>query len=139
MRKGFVMHITRWIVAVVALAGLAAAGCWYHQPNLDEWYGKTSVGMSKDEIIKVLGQPSVVLGNELFYLYDDPEAPARFRFVLNEKEFVVEKYVETKKELAKKAEETMGVVPPVERLPGEEGRVYPGGPLPRFEKKPPQS
>ncbi|MCX5671692.1 MAG: hypothetical protein NTU94_10280 [Planctomycetota bacterium] len=130
------MHITRWIVAVVALAGLVAAGCWYQQPKLDEMYGKTSVGMSRDDVIKVLGQPSGVLGNELFYLYDDPEAPARFRFVLNEKGFVVEKYLETKKELAKKAEETMGVVPPVERLPGEEGRTYPGGPLPRFETKP---
>jgi len=130
------MHITRCVVAAVALAGLVAAGCWYQRPKLDEMYGRTSVGMSREEVAKVLGQPSEVLGNELFYLYDDPDVPARFRFVLNEKGLVVEKYFETKQELAKKAEETMGAVPPVERLPGEEGRTYPGGPLPRFETKP---
>lgn len=130
------MHINRWIVALAAIAGLMAAGCWYQRPDFDKMYGQTAVGMSKDEIVKVLGEPYAVVGNELFYIYDDPENPVRFRYILNEKALVVEKYFETKKELAKKAEETMGQVPPVETLPGEETRTYPGGPLPRFETKP---
>jgi hypothetical protein len=148
------MRANRYVLAVLAAASLAATGCWYQRPELDDMYADVEIGMSKAEVIEALGQPTAVLGdtgagdapgavapedaNEMFYLYDDPLEPVRFRFVLNDKGVVIEKYYETKKELAKRAEETKGQVPPVEPLPGEEepGRRYPGGALKRFETIP---
>jgi hypothetical protein len=129
------MRIHRYVVAVLAIGTLVAAGCWYQQPRTDEMYAKVTIGMSKDEVVQVLGQPTAILGNDLFYIYDDPDEPVRLRFVLSDKGFVTEKYVETKKDLAKRAEETEGKVPPTQPLQGEEKRSYPGGPLDRFGKK----
>ena len=128
-----------WCVLVaLAFGSLLVAGCWYKRPELEEMYADVGVGVSKDEVVEVLGQPTAIIESEMFYLYDDPVDPVRFRFVLDDKGMVVEKYYETKKDLAKKAEETKGEIPPVERLPGEEepGRPYPGGPLKRFETIP---
>jgi hypothetical protein len=129
------MRGNRWLVAAAAI-GLLAAGCWYQQPNLERRFSEASVGMNKEELAKTLGQPSVVLGNEVLYNYDDPEKPARFRFVFNDQGIIVEKYFEPKLDLARKAAEQRAALPPVERMPEEPGRVYPGGPLPRFETKP---
>jgi hypothetical protein len=148
------MRANPYVLAALAAWSLAATGCWYQRPDLEDTYADIEVGMSKDDVIERLGQPTAVLGdtgpgdasgapapedaNEMFYLYDDPLEPVRFRFVLNDKGFVIEKYYETKKELAKRAEETKGKVPPIERLPGEKEpeRRYPGGPLKRFETIP---
>ncbi|HUU11448.1 MAG TPA: hypothetical protein VM431_13055 [Phycisphaerae bacterium] len=130
------MRVNRYLVAALVVACLTLAGCWYKRPKLDEMYTDVKVGMTKDEVVELLDQPTAIIESEMFYLYDDPLDPVRFRFVLDDKGIVVEKYYETKKELAKKAEETKGQVPPVERMPGEPGRSYPGGPLERFERKP---
>jgi len=132
------MRSTRWVIGCLAIAALAmAAGCWYQRPNFEKKYEKIEIGMTKDEVIKKLGQPTVTFENEMFYVYDDPMKPARFRFVFNEKEEVAQKFFETKKELAKKAEEVEGAVPPMQLMPGEENREYPGAPLERFQKKQP--
>ena len=143
-------HRYRWLLAAEA-ALLLAAGCWYERPNLEERFAEIEVGMTKDEVIERLGEPTLVLGdtfladpddpsseqqvNELFYLYDDPLEPVRFRIVLAPDDRVVQKFYETKAELAKRAEEVKGEVPPVQLLPGEEPRAYPGGPLKPFEKR----
>ncbi|KPJ75047.1 MAG: hypothetical protein AMK72_13805 [Planctomycetes bacterium SM23_25] len=144
------MRVNRYVLAALAAWSLAAAGCWYQRPEIEDMYADVKVGMTKDDVIEALGQPTAVLGdtgsgdapgapapedaNEMFYLYDDPVDPVRFRFVLNDKGVVIEKYYETKKELAKRAEETKGKLPPLEPMPGEDepGRRYPGGPLKRF-------
>jgi len=148
------MRVNRYVLAAVAVGSLAATGCWYERPQIEEMFADVEVGMSKNDVIERLGPPTAVLGgtgageapgapapeeaNEMFYLYDDPVDPVRFRFVLNDKGFVIEKYYEKKQELAKRAEETKGKVPPVEWLPAEQepGRRYPGGPLKRFETIP---
>ena len=130
------MRINQLCLAAGLLGMVVAAGCWYQRPDLEEMFEEIEVGMEKDEVIEELGQPTAVLESEMFYLYDDPDKPVRFRFVLDEKALVIEKYYETKEELAKRAEEVKGEIPPVEPLPGEEGRTYPGGPLKRFDKPP---
>jgi hypothetical protein len=129
------MRVNRWLVAIVAVGALAT-GCWYQRPDLDKMFTQVSVGTSQEELVRILGQPSVVLGNEVLYNYDDPEKPARFRFVFNDNRIIVEKYFEPKLDLARTAAEQRAALPPVERLPEEPGRIYPGGPLPRFETKP---
>jgi hypothetical protein len=148
------MRMNRYVLAAMAVWSLAATGCWYQRPDLEEMYADIKVGMTKEDVIEHLGQPTAVFGdtiysdpddpstlqsvNEMFYLYDDPLDPVRFRFVLNDEGSVIEKYYEPKKELARRAEETKGKVPPLERLPGEEDpdRKYPGAPLKRFATTP---
>jgi hypothetical protein len=132
------MHVwrSRLLLAVLAGAFVAAAGCWYQAPNTQRWYDKVSVGMTEADVIKALGPPTAILESEMFYIYDDPRNPVRFRFVFNENDLVIAKYYESKKDLAKRTEETRGeestaVTPPPPNEP-----KYPGGPLPRFEKKP---
>lgn len=120
----------------LALAALVITGCWYEQPKLAERFKEIEVGMARDDVVDILGKPSIVIENEMFYLYDDPEKPARFRFVMDEQSMVIEKYFETKEELAARAEETKGEVPPIALVPGEDPRTYPGGPIKRFEKVP---
>jgi outer membrane protein assembly factor BamE (lipoprotein component of BamABCDE complex) len=105
--------------------------------SIEKLYAKTEVGMTRQEVVKILGEPTTTLESEMFYLYDDPEKPVRLRYVLNEREVVSAKYYETQKDLLKKAEETVGEIPVPMKAPGEEPQpVYPGGPLPRFQKKP---
>jgi hypothetical protein len=127
------------LLAVLAAVGLAAMGCWYRPPKTEEWYAGVSVGMSKDEVIKVLGPPTATLASEMFYIYDDPKDPVRFRFILNDEGLVIAKYYESKKDLAKRTEQTKGEesTAATPSLPSEP--KYPGGPLPRFEKKPGQN
>jgi hypothetical protein len=145
------MHRHGWILVTVAAGALAAAGCWYERPNLEEQFALVEIGMAKDEVVEQLGEPTYTLGDsvladpqdpkseeridELFYIYDDPDNPVRFRIVLNERDVVVRKFYETKAELAKKAEEVKGEVPPIQLVPGEDERAYPGGPLKRFEEQ----
>jgi len=133
-----------------ALGGLLVAGCWYQRPDLEEEFELLEIGMTRDEVIEQLGQPTHVLGdtiladpddpdseqkvNELFYLFDDPDDPVRFRVVLDARDVVIRKFYETKPELAKQAEAVKGEVPPIQLVPGEEPRKYPGGPLKRFEE-----
>jgi hypothetical protein len=130
------MHRYRWVILVGAAAVLAA-GCWYQRPNFQKMYNRTEIGMTIEEVAKTLKRkPTMTLENEAFYIYDDPEEPVRMRFVLNDKQVVIAKFFENKWDLAKKTEETMGEIPVTQPLPGEEKRTYPGGPIPRFEKKP---
>jgi hypothetical protein len=56
--------------------------------------------------------------------------------VLDDKDLVVEKYYEPKREVLEKYEKKLGEPPSVKPLEGEESRTYPGGPLPQFEKRP---
>jgi len=127
----------RWSLVVLAVGCLGAAGCWYQRPDLEARYEVILVGMDEYDVVEELGEPTAVIENEMFYLYDDPDDPVRFRFVLDENGVVITRYFERKSDLAKRAEEVKGEFPPVELLPGdEEGRPYPGAPLPRFEKKP---
>lgn len=122
---------------MLAVGCLGAAGCWYQRPDLEARYEVILVGMDEYDVVEELGEPTAVIENEMFYLYDDPDDPVRFRFVLDENGVVITRYFERKSDLAKRAEEVKGEFPPVELLPGdEEGRPYPGAPLPRFEKKP---
>jgi len=127
------------LLAALAAAGLAATGCFYWPPRTEEWYAGVSVGMSKDEVIKALGPPTATLASEMFYIYDDPKDPVRFRFILNDEGLVIAKYYESKKDLAKRTEQTKGEesTATTPSPPGEP--KYPGAPLPRFEKKPGQS
>ncbi|MFO8012440.1 MAG: hypothetical protein R6X20_03945 [Phycisphaerae bacterium] len=137
-------------VLTVALGGLTVAGCWYQRPDLEEQFALLEVGMTRDEVVDHLGQPTHILGdtiladpddpqseqlvNEMFYLYDDPVDPVRFRVVLDARDVVIQKFYETKPELAKRAEAVKGEVPPVQLVPGEQPGTYPGGPLERFEE-----
>jgi len=134
-----------------AMVGLMVAGCWYQRPELEEQFANLEVGMTRDEVIEQLGQPTHILGdtiladpddpdseqkvNEMFYLFDDPDDPVRFRLVLDSRDVVIRKFYETKEELYKKAEAVKGEVPPVQLVPGEGPRTYPGGPLKQFEEK----
>jgi len=138
-------------LAMVAFGCLLAAGCWYQRPELEEMFEDIEVGMTRDEVVEELGDPTHVLGetvladptdpsseqqvNELFYLYDDPDIPVRFRIVLDADDVVIRKFYETKAELAKKAKAVKGEIPPYQLLPGEDERKYPGGPLELFERK----
>jgi len=129
------MRLNRRALGILAIA-IAATGCYYQSPTVRKTYDKVQVGMSQEKVIKAIGQPTAILENEMFYIYDDPEDPVRLRFVLNSQGVVAERYYESKKDLAKKAEETKGELPPLQPLPEEEPRAYPGGPIKRFEKKP---
>ncbi len=126
----------RWVIACVAVSVLASSGCYYKRPDIEQMYAKVAVGESREGVVKDLGEPTLTQQSEMFYIYDDPEKPVRLRFVLDDKEIVVAKYIESKKDLAKKAEETQGNVPPIQALPGEEPRAYPGGPIGKFQAKP---
>jgi outer membrane protein assembly factor BamE (lipoprotein component of BamABCDE complex) len=132
------MRTDRLLTMILALACFGAAGCWYHSPATENWYKRVELGMTKDDVIKKLGEPTVILESEMFYIYDDPKNPVRFRFILNDQNTVIAKYYESKKNLAKSTEQTKGeestaVSPPP--MPGEP--KYPGGPLQQFEKKGP--
>jgi hypothetical protein len=133
------MRHNLWRVGLLLALGLAVGGCclFYHRPKIEKKFAQVVTGMDKREVMKILGRrPTTVFENELWYLYDDPDKPVRLRFVLDPNDIVVEKYYETKAELAKRAKVVEGAVPmKVEPLPGEEGRSYPGGPLPEFEGK----
>jgi hypothetical protein len=129
------MRSIRWQWAVLVVLALAA-GCWYQRPNLEKKFEDLEIGMAQEDIVDALGEPSFTTDNEMIYLYDDPEKPVRYRFVLNDQQIVVEKYYEPKAMLAKKAKEVYGELDPIESLPGEEGRTYPGAPLKRFETTP---
>jgi len=133
------MRTERLLIIVLALAGFAAAGCWYQRPSTETWYKKVELGMTREEVIKKLGEPTVILESEMFYIYDDPKNPVRFRFILDDQDMLIAKYYELKKDLAKKTEQTKGeestaVSPPP---PPSTDAKYPGGPLPKFEKKGP--
>jgi hypothetical protein len=131
------MRMTRWIVLALLVAGPTLTGCYYTRPDIEGKFADTTVGMTKDEVIKALKHPpSRTEGNQIMFLYDDPLNSVRLRYVLNDQDVVVEKFLETKQELAKKAEELAAKEQATKAAPGEENRSYPGGPLPRFEKKP---
>ncbi len=140
-----------WVLATALAGTLLATGCWYERPPLEETFAQIEIGMTKDDVVEQLGNPSQVLGdtivldpndptseqqvNELWYNYDDPDAPVRYRFVLDENDVVIRKFYEPKVDLAKRAEAVKGEVPPAQLVPGEEERTYPGGPLERFEER----
>jgi len=130
------MRSNAWMAALVAAACLGSTGCWYQRPDIEDWYEDVEIGWEKQQVVDKLGRPTVLIENDMMYLYDDPENPVRLRFVLDEDEKVIEKYYESKEELAKRLEEARRRVPPVELVPGEEKRGYPGAPLERFEEKP---
>jgi len=130
------MRSNAWLAALVAAACLGSTGCWYQRPDIEDWYEDVEIGWEKQQVVDKLGRPTVLIENDMMYLYDDPENPVRLRFVLDEDEKVIEKYYESKEELAKRLEEARRRVPPVELVPGEEPRGYPGAPMERFEKKP---
>jgi len=130
------MRSNAWLAALVAAACLGSTGCWYQRPDIEDWYEDVEIGWEKQQVVDKLGRPTVLIENDMMYLYDDPENPVRLRFVLDEDEKVIEKYYESKEELAKRLEEAQRRVPPVELVPGEEPRAFPGAPMERFEKKP---
>ena len=73
------MRSTRWVIGCLAIVVLAmAAGCWYQRPNFQDKYEDIKIGMTKEKVIKKLGQPTVTFENEMFYVYDDPMKPAVF-------------------------------------------------------------
>jgi hypothetical protein len=132
------MRVSRGLLLVLAVAVVASAGCAYKRPNIEGRFAKTQVGMTKDEVIDILGRsPTVATDTDLMYQYDDPLRPVRLWYVLDEKGVVVEKYLENRKELTRRADENAGKAPPTQQISVEEkeNRSYPGGPLPRFEKK----
>ena len=131
------MRTDRLLVIVLTLACFGAAGCWSHPPDTEGWYKKVELGMTKDEVIKKLGDPTVILESEMFYIYDDPQNPVRFRFVLNDDNAVIAKFYESKKDLAKKTEQTKGEESTAVAPPPPAESKYPGSPLPKFEKKGP--
>ena len=130
------MRSNVWMAALVAAACLGSAGCWYQRPDIEDFYEDVEIGWEKQQVVDKLGRPTVLIENDMMYLYDDPQNPIRLRFVLDEDGKVVEKYYESKEELAKRLEEAQRRVPPVELVPGEEQRAFPGAPMERFEKKP---
>jgi outer membrane protein assembly factor BamE (lipoprotein component of BamABCDE complex) len=134
------MHRTVRLAGWVLAGCFLAAGCHYKKPALNEWYDQVVVDMDRQDVIAILGRPTIETENEMMYLYDDPEDPARFRFVLDDRKVVIAKYYETKDDLAARAKEVKARKRPVEQAEGEEpGRPYPGGPLPGFETKPHKS
>ena len=136
------MRLNRWAWLTVAIASLVVIGCnhdytFYKRPDIEGMFAKITPGMSKVEVIEILGPNSYkIQDREMWYVYDDPEKPVRLRFVLDDQDLVVEKYYETKREVLEKYEKKLGEPSSVKPLEGEEGRTYPGGPLPKFEKKP---
>jgi outer membrane protein assembly factor BamE (lipoprotein component of BamABCDE complex) len=130
------MRRSVWAVCLVLVAGVVLGGCYYKRPDIEGNFGKVQIDMTKAQVVALLGEPTKIDSSEMYYIYDDPKDPVRLRFVLDENDLVVEKYYETKRELAKKVEVPGGQLPSVKPLPGEEPRTYPGGPLDRFEKKP---
>ena len=129
-----------WVLGL-AVIGLVAAGCgdknyFYKRPDIEGWYAEVGPGWTEAQVEVLLGKPTRVVEHELFYIYDDPDQPVRLRFVLNNNGEVVEKYYETKEELAKKAEE-MTSQPPLPKK-GENTEAYPGAPLERFTAPPGQ-
>jgi hypothetical protein len=130
------MRGSRWIIGLVALGCIVASGCYYKKPELREWYAEIVPDMHRQDVVNILGKPTVEYKNELMYVYDDPEDPARFRFVLNDDGIVIKKYFETKADLAEKARQASSGQPTPPPIAGEEpNRSYPGGPLPGFEGK----
>jgi len=130
------MRSNAWMAVLVAVACLGATGCWYQRPDVEDWYEDVEIGWEKQKVVDKLGRPTVLIENDMMYVYDATENPVRLRFVLDEEGKVDEKYYESKEELAKRLEEAERRIPPVELVPGEEERGYPGAPLERFEKKP---
>lgn len=135
------MRLTRWVLLTVAIGSLLATGCktdniFYKRPDIEGMFAKITPGMSKAEAIQILGSnPYKIQDREMWYVYDDPEKPVRLRFVLDDQDLVVEKYYEPKREVLENYEKKLGEPSSVKPLEGEEGRTYPGGPLPKFEKK----
>lgn len=130
------MRVTLCMLVALAVACLATTGCIYKRPEIEKKYEKVKIGMHKDQVVKILKKPTMILANEMYYLYDDPERPVRLRFVLNDKGFVTQRYYESKADLAKKAADAEAALPPVEPLSTEEKekpRAYPGAPLERFQ------
>jgi len=136
------MRLERWVLLAAVIGSLVATGCqtdnlFYKRPDVEGMFAKITPGMSKAEVIEVLGPHAYkIQDREMWYVYDDPETPVRLRFVLDDKDIVVEKYYEPKREVLEKYEKKLGEPSSVKPLEGEEGRTYPGGPLPKFEKKP---
>jgi hypothetical protein len=134
------MRRSLWVLGGLAVALLAATGCqnknlFYKRPDIEGLYAKVTVDMTRADVIKICGEPTVIRDSEMFYIYDDPTRPVRLRFVLDDQDVVVEKYYESKQELAKRAEVMRGQAPTTKPItPGEEPRSYPGGPLDRFNK-----
>lgn len=132
------MRRNGWTVGILLTIGFVAGGCalFYHRPPIERKFAEVVTGMDRNDVMHILGKPTTVFENEIWYLYDDPDKPVRLRFVLDSDDIVVQKYYETKAELAKRAKVVEGAVPmEAEPLPGEGGRSYPGGPLPQFEDK----
>jgi outer membrane protein assembly factor BamE (lipoprotein component of BamABCDE complex) len=137
-----------WIIGL-ALVAFTAAGCEtfdnmtfkddpftiYRRADVEGMYAKVQVGWTQSQVVDLMGKPSKMVEHEMFYLFDDPERPARVRIVLDERLVVTAKYYETKDELAKKAAEA-AAKPPV--LKGEKPEAYPGAPLDRFTAPPGQ-
>ena len=135
------MRMNRWVLLTAVIGGLLATGCktdniFYKRPPIEEMFAEVTPGMSQSEVFKILGAPTIIQASEMFYIYDDPPKPVRLRIVLDDKGVVLEKFYEPKADLARKYELKQGQPPTVKPLEGEEGRTYPGGPLPRFEKAP---
>ncbi|MGB2614244.1 MAG: hypothetical protein WBD63_09935 [Phycisphaerae bacterium] len=132
------MRTNAFLLVLLSAACLGSAGCWYQRPPVEDFYEDVEIGWEKDKVVEKLGRPTVIIENEMLYLYDDPENPVRIRFVLDDQGLVLEKYMETKDELERRMQEAATKVPPVQLAPGEEQRTYPGAPVDRFEKKPGQ-
>jgi hypothetical protein len=131
------MRLHVWIVGLAVVACLAPVGCKaYVRTDVEGLFAKVQPGMTRAEVIGILGEPSRMQATEMFFIYDDPPNPARLRIVLNDQDIVIAKYYESRRELAKKAEEVLGQPPTVKPLPGDEKAAYPGAPLERFAKKP---
>jgi hypothetical protein len=136
------MRLNRWVWLTVVIGSLVGTGCnhdgtFYKRPDIEGLFAKITPGMSKAEVIEILGPNAYkIQDREMWYIYDDPEKPVRLRFVLDDQDIVVEKYYEPKREVLEKYEKQLGEPSSVKPLEGEEERTYPGGPLPKFEKKP---
>jgi len=132
------MRTSRWIVALAGLGCVLASGCYYKKPALRDWYAEIVPDMTRDQVVDIMGRPTREDKNSLMYVYDDPEDPARFLFVLDDNGVVIEKYYQPKTELEEKARQLRSQSTPVAPAPGEEpNRSYPGGPLPQFGKHTP--
>lgn len=119
------MRSNVWMAALVAAACLGSTGCWYQRPDIEDWYEDVEIGWEKQQIVDKLGRPTVMIENDMMYLYDDPEDPVRLRFVLDEDEKVVEKYYESKEELVKRLEEAQRRVPPSNSCRAKRNEVTP--------------